>query len=650
MFFSKLLSSIMLLVLGLGLFAGDFKVADVFADHMVLQRQKAVPIWGWTTPGEEVTVEFKGQKVSAVANQAGKWMVKLTPLKVDSKAAVMSISCVSGKKTIKDILVGEVWICSGQSNMEWAVASSTKGKVMIAAAKNPAIRFLKISHRPAGFPQRGFNPKWQICTPVSVRYFSAVGYYFGLELFNALKVPVGLIESAWGGTRIEPWTPPVGFAAVPQTKTYLNQVGKANKAYQNQLKKCLPHMGKWLAQAKKDLAAGKNIKPLEPAYPNHALNSHRAATGLYNGMIAPLVPFAIRGAIWYQGESNLNDGMGYFYKMQALVKGWRKVWGEGDFPFYFVQIAPYRYGARRSLSALWEAQSRAAKKIKNCDLVFPGDVGNIKNIHPRRKYPVGKRLALLALVNTYDKKITDYKSPAFKSLKVEGNKLVISFENLETGLKTNDGKAPREFMIAGENEKYYPAQAEIKGKTVVISSDKVTAPVSAKYAWHNLSVPNLITNTGLPVLPFQTMQKKENFAYYKSYISSDKNPWGWDSGLTDGSWGVSSNNCFATKSTNKFPKHVTIDLEETVKLSKVKLGVPPFGSTKTVNVEVSTDGKSFTKVGSVVFQQKKAERKTATFPTVEASYLRLTFPDYHKNKVNYDPKFIFITEVEAYEK
>ena len=577
-------------------------------------------------------------------------MVKLAPMKADAKAAEMKISCPGGNRTITDILVGEVWLCSGQSNMAWTVGNSAKGKEMVAAANNPSIRLLNIPRRPAGYPRHGFSATWQRCTPATVSTFSAVGYYFGLELFDALKVPVGLIESAWGGTRIEPWTPPAGFAMVPQTKTYLYQIAAANKEYQAQLKKCLPYMDKWLAQAREDLAAGKNIKPLEPAYPVHKLNSRTMPTGLYNGMIAPLVPFAMRGAVWYQGESNLADGMNYFYKMDALIKGWRKLWNESDFPFYFVQIAPYRYGAARSLPALWEGQYRAAERIKNCDLVFPGDVGNIRDIHPRRKYPVGKRLALLALVNTYGKKIAGFKSPAFESLKVDGNKLVISFKNLETGLKTNDGKAPAEFMIAGKDEKYYPARAEIKGDTVVLSSDKVAAPVSAKYAWHNLAVPNLISSAGLPVLPFQTIEKKDNLAYGKPYISSDKNLRGWDNGLTDGYWGISRDNCFATKNTDEFPKFVTIDLKEVAELTKVKLGVPPFGSTKTVDIEVSTDGETFKKVGSVVFEQKKTEQKTVTFPPVKALYLRLSFPDHYTGKVTYDPKFVFITEVEAYAK
>ena len=650
MFFSRFVSCVVLLVLGTGLFAGEFKVAKVFADHMVLQRQKALPVWGWTAPGEEVTVEFKGQKVSAKAGEDGKWMVKLKALEADAQAAEMNISCIGGKKTIKDILVGEVWLCSGQSNMEWTVINTVQGKKRISASNNPAIRLLKLPRRPAGFPRNDFNASWQVCSPRSVGSFSAVGYYFGLELYNALKIPVGLIESAWGGTRIEPWTPPVGFEAVPQTKNYADQVVRANKAYQAQLKKCLPYMDKWLVQAKKELAAGENIKPLVPAYPSISLASHTAPTGLYNGMIAPLIPFAIRGAIWYQGESNLSDGMAYFYKMQAMIKGWRKLWNQGDFPFYFVQIAPYRYGSHRELVKLWEAQYRAAAKIKNCDLVFPGDVGNIKDIHPRRKYQVGQRLAVMALVNNYGKKIADFKSPVFKSLKVDGNKIVISFSNLETGLKTSDGKAPGEFKIAGEDGKYYTAQAEIKGKTIIVSSDKVRAPLAVKYAWHNLAVPNLVNNAGLPVLPFQSAPQNNNLAYYKSYVSSDKNPWGWDSGLTDGSWGVSSRNCFATKNTKKFPKNVTVDLEKTGDISKVKLGVPHFGSTKTVNIEVSTDGKTFTKVGSVEFQQKKAERKTVTFPTVKAKYLRLTFPDFHKTQVSYPPEFIFITEVEAYKK
>jgi sialate O-acetylesterase len=629
------------------LFAGEFKVADVFSDHMVLQRQKPVIVWGWTKPGEKVDVEFKGQKLTATAYPDGKWLVKFKKMEADPKAADMTISHSGGKIVIRDILVGEVWLCSGQSNMTWTVSRSKQSQEMLAKADNPLIRLLKIPCVTSGYPLNSVNAKWQTCSRQSVAGFSAVGYYFGLDLSKELKVPVGLIQSSWGGTRIEPWTPSTGFAMVEQTRNYLSTIAQANKDFQNKLQEELPNIKEWTAQAEKQLADKKEIEVPQQLFPVHKLNSNRAPTGLYNAMIAPLVPFAIRGVIWYQGESNMADGGNYFYKMKALINGWRKVWRQGDFPFYFVQIAPYNYGSRK-LTDLWKAQYKAAEKIRNCDLVFPGDVGNIKDIHPRHKYPVGKRLALLALANDYGKKIDEFKSPVFKDLKIEGGKLVLSFANLNSDLKTSDGKAPAEFTIAGADGVYYPAKAEIQGKTIVLSSEKVKEPLSAKYSWRNLSVPNLVSGSGLPVLPFQTIKDKTNLAFEKPYVSSDKNLWGWNSGLTNGSWGVTSAGCFATKNGDKFPKYVTVDLEKTEKISSVKLGVPPFGSTKTVEVEISTDGKTFKKVADTVFQQKKAEIKTLDFPAVEARYVRLNFPDYHLEKVIYDPKFIFITELEVY--
>jgi sialate O-acetylesterase len=649
MFAKKALWGLVFSVFAIVLTAGDLKIASVFSDHMVIQRDKPVPVWGWAKPGTKVTVEFKGQKFTATTDKDGKWLVQFKPLKADSNPAEMLFSASAEKKKLNDILVGEVWLCSGQSNMEWPVCRSVQGAKMIAAAKNPNIRLLKIAKRYSGFPLKEFAAKWQQESPANVRYFSAVGYYFGLELNKALNVPIGLIESAWGGTRIEPWTPPIGFMASPQTKVYLRQIASANNAFQAQLKKCLPNVEPWLEKARRDLKLGKRIEPLEPPYPTHRLSSRSQPTGLFNAMIAPLVTFPIRGAIWYQGEANRRDGLAYFYKMKALINGWRKLWKEGDFPFYFVQIAPYRYGRKGVLPPLWLGQYRAAKEIENCDLVFPGDVGNIRNIHPTRKYPVAKRLAMLALVNDYGKKITGYKSPVFKSLKTDGNKLVISFDNLESDLKTNDGKAPREFMIAEEAGKFFPAKAEIRGKEIILTSDKVKAPAVVHYAWHNLSVPNLISGEGLPVLPFRA-GGKENAALNKSYVSSDRNPWGWDGGLTDGSWGHSKNNCFATRNTAKFPKYVTIDLAKEIKLSMVKLGVPPFGSTKTVNIQVSTDGKEFKTVGTIVFKQGKAQKETVKLDAVKAHYLRLEFTDCYSQKVKFDQNFMFITELEAYEK
>jgi sialate O-acetylesterase len=646
----KKLFSLFLSVLSVSVLAGNLRIADVFSDHMVLQCDKPVPVWGWADPGTKVTVEFKGQKYTGTTTQYGEWLVKFTPFKADSKPATMVFSSPGEKKEIKDILVGEVWLCSGQSNMEWPVRASAQGEKMIAdSQQNTQIRLLKIARRTSGVPLNDFDAKWQLCSPDSVSGFSAVGYYFGLELFKSLKLPIGLIESAWGGTRIEPWTPPIGFMATPQTKGYLREIATANHKFQEQMKKCLPYADAWLKKAKRDAELGRNIEPLKPAYPVHSLNSNGKPTGLFNAMIAPIVKFPIRGAIWYQGEANRIDGVSYFYKMKALISGWRKLWQSGDFPFYFVQIAPFKYREKNVLQGLWAGQYRAADEIINCDLVFPGDVGNIKNIHPQRKYPVGKRLAMLALVNDYGKKIDGFKSPAFKNIEQQGNKLVISFKNLAGKLVTNDGKPPREFMIAGEDRKYYKAEAEIKGNKIILSSAKVAVPAYVHYSWHNLAEPNLVSDQGLPVLPFNS-DARDNLALGKSYISSDKNPWGWDPGLTDGFWGNSSTNCFATGNSDKFPKYVTVDLVNEQELNSIQLGVPPFGSTKTVNIQLSKDGKTFNTVGSVMFKQRKSEKKTVRFNKAEARYIRLEFPNNYPKKAGYNPNFMFITELEAYGK
>ncbi len=471
----KLPSTILTAVFAIApvLLHADVTLSPIIGSHMVLQRDSACPVWGWAEAGEEVTVEFAGQKHTAKPDANGRWMVKLTPLKATDKGATMTIK---GKNTIalEDVVVGEVWLCSGQSNMEWNVASSNNPKEEIAAANDPLIRHIKVNNPPSKTPMdKVISSGWQEASPKTVGSFTAVGYFFARELRKELNVPIGLLGANWGGTRIEPWTPPVGFKQVPALKSIADKLDS------------YPEM-----EPSKD-----------GAEPKAKLQS---ALALYNGRISPLVPYALRGALWYQGESNLSEGMLYMDKMKALIGGWREVWQMPDMPFYFVQLAPFVYkGANPEfLPRLQEAQT-ATMKIPNTGMAVTTDVSNINDIHPRNKQDVGKRLALWALAKTYGKTGVVYSGPLYKAVKFDGGKATITFEH-GTGLKTRDGQPVSHFLIAGEDKAFVPAKAEISGDTLVVSADGVTKATAVRYGWSHDAEPNLANGTGLPASPFRT--------------------------------------------------------------------------------------------------------------------------------------------------
>jgi len=465
-------------------------------------------VWGWAEPGETVTVTLGEGVAKATADGQGDWMVKLPAMQAGGPHTMT----VKGKNTIKldDILVGEVWVGSGQSNMEWNVRGAKDGAQEAAAAKFPNIRLFHVPKRPSGRPETDVNAAWRPCQPNTVPGFSAVLYFFGRKLHKELSIPIGLIATSWGGTRIEPWTPPEGFQSVPKLANIAKQVGQAGVTYRKQVAASLDGLEAWIPKARQALAANKPIPPA-PALPRHPLNSHGAPTGLYNGMVHPIVPFAIRGAIWYQGESNRGEGiesnrgegMMYFEKMKALINGWRTVWKQGDFPFYYVQLAPYTYrGSVTALPEIWEAQS-ATLAVPSTGMAVTVDIGNVKDIHPRNKQDVGKRLALWALAKDYGKDIV-YSGPLYKAMKAEAGTIRVSFDHLGGGLASRDGKPLSHFQIAGEDKKFVDAQATIDGESVVVSSDAVPKPVAVRFGWHQLAEPNLMNKEGLPASPFRT--------------------------------------------------------------------------------------------------------------------------------------------------
>jgi sialate O-acetylesterase len=499
-----------LFVVGLAMLSTDLCLAhvrlpQVFGSGMVLQRDRPIPVWGWADPGEEIRVHLgKGTDVSATtrADGEGRWRVDLPAMKAGGPYRMT----VSGHESVKldDILIGEVWLCSGQSNMQWSFNSKvTDGDAEVAAADYPRIRLLTVPRRPAGSPMDDIEASWSVCTPESVKTFSAVGYFFGSHLHRQLGVPIGLINSSWGGTRIEPWAPPRGFASVPALKDVVEKIDAANANHTTATAAALPALESWLAATKTAQAEGKSIPPA-PALPRHALNSNREPTGLYNGMIHALVPFALRGAIWYQGESNVGEGMRYYHLKRALVQGWREIWGQGDFPFYFVQLAPFSRYKDGGLPGIWEAQ-KAALAIPNVGMIVTTDlVDDINDIHPRNKKDVGKRLARWALAETYGQTGGTYSGPLYHHHEIKAGAVRLHFDHVADGLGSRDGQALDHFQIAGTDQKFVDARAVIDGNTVVVSSTEVARPQAVRFAWQRTAMPNLINSAGLPASPFRT--------------------------------------------------------------------------------------------------------------------------------------------------
>ncbi|MHC4394130.1 MAG: sialate O-acetylesterase [Planctomycetota bacterium] len=485
--------------------SADIRLPSVINDNMVLQRDVPIPIWGWADPRERIKVELGPNQVRTRADAQGKWMVKLPATKPGGPYEMT----LTGKNTIHltDILVGEVWFCSGQSNMDMRVGACDNAEQEIAGADYPQIRLFKVPRKPSGRPISDVDAVWRLCSSDTIPSFSAAAYYFGRELHQQLGVPVGLINSSWGGTRIEPWTPPAGFRKVATLKDIAEKIEQADSNYKKDVSSRLARIEEWTKDAKKALAKDAPV-PLPPDFPQYSLSSSGhpvQPTELYNGMVHPIVPFAIRGAIWYQGEANVGEGMMYYEKTKALIGGWREVWGLGDFPYYYVQIAPFRYrGDPLRLPGIWEAQT-AGLSIPNTGMAVTVDtVADIEDIHPTNKQDVGKRLALWALAKAYGRSELVYSGPLYKSMSVEGGKIRINFDHVGSGLTSREGKGLTWFEIASAYKRFVKAETQIDGDTVIVWNDSIASPVAVRFGWHQEAQPNLSNKEGLPALPFRT--------------------------------------------------------------------------------------------------------------------------------------------------
>jgi sialate O-acetylesterase len=439
--------------------AANVSLPAIFGDHMVLQQQSEVTVWGWASPSEEVTItgSWDQKAVKTKASNLARWSLKLQTPAAGGPYTIQ----VSGqnKFTIQDVLIGEVWLCSGQSNMEWTTSAGIdQGQGEIAKAQYPAIRFFTVTKKSADGPQLDLEGHWEVCSPQTMPHFSAVGYFFGQKIHETLKMPVGLINSSWGGTPAEVWLHPQAVAADPM-----------------------------LASA----AARLTEVPYGPIQPGKA----------YWAMISPLIPFRLAGALWYQGESNVTTAAAYEQLLPALIGNWRSAWQQ-DFPFYYVQIAPYKYGDNYSGVLLRDSQ-RKAMATPNTGMVVISDVGNTQDIHPRNKIPVGQRLANWALHHTYGQKEVVFSGPLYRGMQVQGNKIRLSFDNTAPGLMVK-GQQLGTFEIAGDDQQFVPAEAKIAGNTVLVWAKSVKKPVAVRYGWHNTAEPSLFNKAGLPASSFRT--------------------------------------------------------------------------------------------------------------------------------------------------
>ncbi len=479
----------------------DVKLNSLFCNNAVFQRNMEVPVWGWADEGEKITLEFAGQSISTVA-QNGKWMVKLKPMKGNNQPQEM---IVTGKNALKinNILIGEVWICCGQSNMEWNLLRTIGGEEANATSTNDQLRIFKVPHNVQIKPVDNVNAKWALSEPKVTKNISAVGYYFMSKLQKELNVPVGFIEVAFGGTVIESWISQDVMNAMPIKDKYMDLAMQKAEYDANELK-LKPIKDAWL----KAVDSCKINKLPAPTRPTVLPSEFKGATTIYNGEICPIVPFAVKGIAWYQGESNAYPKRADTYSalLPAMIKLWRNDWNRPELPFIIFQITPNRKpqtdpNEKSGVAIVQEAQLKASLIVPNTALVITTDVAE-SDVHYRNKQPIGERAFKAAMNLAYGKNI-EYCGPIYTSMKVDGEKIVLDFNHIAGGL-TQKGDTLKGFVIAGADKKFYFADAKIKGKTVEVSSKNVPQPVAVRYGWADFPSVNLFNKDGIPASPFRT--------------------------------------------------------------------------------------------------------------------------------------------------
>ena len=478
----------------------------LFKELAVLQQNMPVPVWGTADPGEEVTVEFAGQNRAARADAGGKWLVKLDAMPANSTPAIMSIRGTN-QVTIPDVLIGEVWICSGQSNMGWGVQAARDAEREMAAANYPTIRQFRVEPNVQDAPQSKLGGDWVVCSPGGVAYFSAVAYFFGRDLQQDLHVPIGLVHVSWGGSFVEAWTSRATLLADPDFQPIVERHNARLLKWARELEPFTRKLTAWRAQAEKTSAGSQPPAfPVTSAFAHNPLPEWDMASTMYNGMITAIAPLAMRGVIWYQGESNAERAWQYRKLLPAMIQDWRRLWGQGDFPFLVVQLVNHHQPPAEPGESNWaelrEAQLQALT-LPNTAVTVNIDIGEANDIHPRNKQDVGHRLALAARCLVYGEKVGGY-SPLYESVRFDGGQATLRFRNIGAGLVAKGGPLKR-FAIAGADKKFVWADAKIVGETVVVSSPHVPAPAAVRYAWaDNPEGANLFNAEGLPASPFRT--------------------------------------------------------------------------------------------------------------------------------------------------
>ena len=461
MIMKKVIIYIVLLVISISMQA-NVSLPSIFASHMVMQQNSEVVIWGWGKPFEEIkiTTSWDNLEYKTITDNQANWTIKIKTPKAGGPFNVT----VKGYNTIvlEDVLIGEVWVCSGQSNMEWTARMGIdNADKEVAVANYPEIRFFSVVHRTALTPNYDVNGNWNVCTPETMIDFSAVAYFFARELQKELKVPVGLINTSWGGTPAEVWLPE-------------EKVGSSRLLAESAAK--LPEMG-WCP---------------------------REAGRVYNAMIAPITKFKIAGVLWYQGETNVANYETYYVLFKSLINSWRDAWDD-DFPFYFAQIAPYTYGEGPIVGGALRNAQRKTLELEHTGMVVTGDItSDVSNIHPTNKIDVGKRFAHIALNENYGKSQFSVSGPLYRSNKIEGNKVTIFFDfadGLYSKTKKIDG-----FQLAGEDGVFVNADAKISGNTIIVTSKTIPNPVFVRYAYLNTAIPQIFNKSGLPASCFTTKE------------------------------------------------------------------------------------------------------------------------------------------------
>ena len=486
-----MLRLILALLLTASLYA-NVRLPALISDHMLLQRDTPLRIWGWADAGEQVTVGLLGQSVSTTTSSDGRWEAFLKPIPAQSTSATLTIS---GKNTItiNDVLVGEVWMGSGQSNMAWTVNRSNNSAAEIAAANYPQIRIFKVALKTSETPLDDVEGKWELCSPESIANFSAVGYFFARDLHKHKKVPFGFIQSAWGGTPVQAWTrlnlmesDSSMHWVLANWRDVLAKYPAAKERYDKSLLE-------W--EAKKE--GNRPAQPMGPGHPH-------TPGGLYNAMIVPLLPYAIRGAIWYQGENNAGNKFADQYRNQfvEMIRDWRSNWGIGDFPFLFVQLANFAPGNAIGWPLVQEAQDKTLD-LKKTGMAVTNDIGEERDIHPKNKQDVGARLALAARHVAYGENLV-YSGPRYSQISREGTSIRVWFDHIGKGLVAKGGGDLRGFVISGAGREFAPARARIDGQTVLVSSPNVSSPVAIRYNWASFPDGNLYNADGLPASLFRS--------------------------------------------------------------------------------------------------------------------------------------------------